>query len=159
VLFFGCAIAAALLTGPLSMRLELPGRRAPAPKPPSVMDEAAWRWILAQPGANVYISRRKASGTALNPVAWVDRRFFASNAGIKSNTIELWAFDCRQHKTRRLATALQQTEIDRGTAAVITTSPGPWRASVAGTTEERALRDICEPVRVPAGGSDRLRRD
>ncbi len=76
----------------------LPSHKAPSPN-----DSGAWRWAVAAPGMNIYVSYRDARRSGSIVTAWIDREYYRNAAGIDKSIVELMQFDCARMATRRLS--------------------------------------------------------
>jgi hypothetical protein len=72
-------------------------------KAPSSDDSAAWRWVMAAPGMNIYVSYRDARREGSIVTAWIDREYYRNPAGIDKSIVELRQFDCARVATRRVS--------------------------------------------------------
>jgi hypothetical protein len=72
-------------------------------KAPSPDDSDAWRWVMAAPGMNIYVSYRNARLEGSIVTAWIDREYYRNPAGIDKSIVELRQFDCARMATRRVS--------------------------------------------------------
>jgi hypothetical protein len=97
---------------------------------PSADDSGAWRWAMAAPGMNIYVSYRYARREGSIVTAWVDREYYRNPAGIGKSIIELMQFDCERMATRRL------TDVSANTMT-------NWEQQPSGSVVERVAREVC----------------
>jgi len=100
-------------------------------KAPSPNDKSAWRWAMAAPGMNIYVSDRYARREGSVVTAWIDREYYRNAAGIDKSIIELRQFDCARMATRRLSDV-----------SVNNTVP-TWQHELPGSLVEHVALDVC----------------
>lgn len=103
-------------------------------KAPSASDNASWRWAMAAPGMNIYVSYRYARREGSIVTAWIDREYYRNPAGIDKSIIELRQFDCARMATRWLSDA-----------AVDNPRPN-WQQESPGGLAERVTLEVCDKM-------------
>lgn len=111
---------------------------------PSSDDAAAWRWVGAEPGANIYFSPLGPQHPGAGASAWVDREFSPGLASVGGRISELWQFDCQQLTSRRLSSARLYRDLEGAEHARVTRNPSGWRPAIATTTAHEVLSAVCE---------------
>src|ERR1700683_2031873 len=102
----------------------------PWPTRPPPDDSSAWRWAMAAPGMNIYVSYRYARREGSIVTAWIDREYYRNPAGIGKSIIELMQFDCARMATRRLMNvSLNDTATN-------------WEQQPSGSVIERVAREV-----------------
>ena len=112
--------------------------RAQRSEPPSLDNAAAWQWVSATPGSNVYLHTLSEQHPDNHVKAWVAFRTSSSPVSVNADLLELWEFDCREHLSRRMRGPL------RGDAAE--TPPSAWRHEAPETIRAKTLALVCATV-------------
>jgi hypothetical protein len=126
------ALLAAILYGPSAQPSpptdagELLWKKAPSPN-----DDGAWRWAMAAPGMNIYVSYRYARREGSVVTAWIEREYYRNPAGIEKSIIELRQFDCARMATRWISDLAADTP--RST----------WQQEPPGSLSERVALEVC----------------
>ncbi len=98
---------------------------------PSPADSGAWRWAMAAPGMNIYVSYRYARREGPIVTAWVDREYYRNPAGIGKSIIEVMQFDCARMATRRLANVSVNNAVAN------------WEQQPSGSVAQRLALEVC----------------
>jgi hypothetical protein len=98
---------------------------------PSPDDSGAWRWAMAAPGMNIYVSYRYARREGSIVTAWIDREYYRNPAGIGKSIIELMQFDCARMATRRFTGVSANNAVTN------------WEQRPSGSVLERLAREVC----------------
>jgi hypothetical protein len=100
-------------------------------KAPSSNDSGAWRWAMAAPGMNIYVSYRYARREGTIITAWIDREYYRNPAGIGKSIIEIMQFDCARMATRRLSDVAVNNTVPR------------WQQQRPGSVFEHVAVEVC----------------
>jgi len=107
-------------------------------KAPSSDDSDAWRWVMAAPGMNIYVSYRDARLEGPIVTAWINREYYRNPAGIDKSIVELRQFDCARMTTRRVS-------------GVAVDNPGfTWQQELHGSLVERVALEVCHRMNAQA---------
>lgn len=138
-----CAVLTLLVHTALPLRGISP--LCPSDAPPSLEASDPWRWAAAAPGVNIYVAHH--GGPQQNEVrvsAWVRLEFFRNAAGIDTNQVELWQFDCLEGKSRRLLRATEYRMPSGGERWMVSREVSDWRMKTSRTPARRVMRMVCE---------------
>jgi hypothetical protein len=111
--------------------------------PPSPENKAAWEWVAAEPGVNLYVSPAGTAAPGSLASVWINREFFRSPASVGGNVVELEQFDCGRRTSRRLSVAHLHRDLRETDQLQTTGGASAWSAIVAGTAAERVLFAAC----------------
>jgi hypothetical protein len=121
-----------------------PWRTSHGPRPPSLDTPAAWEWVAAEPGANLYVSR-EASGAPQQslPSAWINRERSPGPASVGGSVLELRQFDCQRHTTRLRSLAHVYRDVNGAEQLVLTPESSGWSLITPASSAEQVLHLIC----------------
>jgi hypothetical protein len=100
-------------------------------KAPSPDDTSAWRWAVAAPGMNIYVSYRDARRSGSIVTAWIDREYYRNPAGIAKSIVELMQFDCARMATRRVSNVTVDSIVP------------PWQQELPGSVVGHVAVEVC----------------
>ncbi len=115
--------------------------------PPNPEDPSAWRWVAADAGANIYISRSRLHDALVSE--WVERRFDHTSATIETSLFELWDIDCLRGMSRRVSRANRYRDRNGHDQFTTSSALSEWAPARRGTPDELIMVAACRHYRLP----------
>jgi len=112
-------------------------------RPPAPDDKAAWEWVGAERGANIYVSPVAPREPDSPASAWINREFSPGAASVGGSLMELQQFDCRRRTIRRLSSARPYRDLNGAAQLQMTADASGWQAVTPGTAAERVMFAVC----------------
>src|ERR1700683_672549 len=111
--------------------------------PPSPDDRRSWRWVAAEPGANVYVGSRVRLGAGSRASVWVDRWYFDNPSGISIHIPEFMEFDCDKRMMRTVSKLGQRSDVYERANPPVVQAPTPWSPIGPHTPTDRVISFVC----------------
>ena len=112
-------------------------------RPPSPENKAAWEWVAAEDGANIYVSPVDTPGPRSLAFAWITREFSRGPASVGGNVVELRQFDCARRTSRRVSASRLVRNLNGADPLHTTGGASAWRPVPPGSAAEQVLYAAC----------------
>jgi hypothetical protein len=121
-----------------------PWRTSHESRPPSLDTPAAWEWVAAEPGANLYVSREGSGAPQQSlPSAWINRERSPGPASVGGSVLELRQFDCQRRTSRLRSLAHVYRDVNGAEQLEMTPESSGWSSVTPATSAEQVLYLIC----------------